>query len=280
MFINGATRVVGVIGWPVAHSLSPAIHNAAFAASGLDMAYVPLPVPPNALPTALAGLRGLGFVGANVTMPHKIEAAHVVARLSDDAETLDAVNTIIVDGDGLAGDNTDAGGFARFLKLDAGFDVARSATVVLGAGGAARAVALALAREGAGSITVAARDPRKAAPIIGMLGTLPVESRVVSLDAVQACRADLVVNATPIGTDGRSIPPIPALQAGMVVVDLLYHPQMTPLQEAAAAAGVAAFGGLGMLLRQAELSFERWTGGEAPFEVMVEAAQQSLAQGH
>jgi shikimate dehydrogenase len=279
MSITGETRVVGIIGWPVTHSLSPAIHNAAFAAAGLNMAYVPLPVPPDSLPSALAGLAGLGFVGANVTMPHKIEAAQMVGHLSDDAKTLDAVNTIVVAEDGLRGDNTDAGGFARFLTLDAGFDAVGSATLVVGAGGAARAVALALAREGAESVTIAARDSEKAVPIVEMLGALPVESSVVSMDAARACRADLIVNATPIGEDASSLPPLPSLRAGMIVVDLLYHPQMTPLQEVASAAGAVSFGGLGMLLRQAELSFERWTGVEAPYEVMVEAARRALAEG-
>ncbi|HLE44393.1 MAG TPA: shikimate dehydrogenase, partial [Methylomirabilota bacterium] len=120
--VGGSTRTVGVIGWPASGSLSPVIHNAAFAALGLDWVYVPLPVPPGELRAALPGLVAAGFAGANVTMPHKTEAAGLVRDLSEDAERLQAVNTIVVGPAGLSGHNTDAPGFDRFLRRDAGFD--------------------------------------------------------------------------------------------------------------------------------------------------------------
>jgi len=137
--IGGATHVTGIVGWPVEHSLSPAIHNAAFAASGLDWAYVPLPVPPEGLSEALTGLAALGFRGVNVTMPHKTETAELLEELSEDARLLRAVNTIVVRGDVLEGHNTDAPGFGRFLRRDAGFDPAGADALIFGAGGAARA---------------------------------------------------------------------------------------------------------------------------------------------
>ena len=143
--VRGATRTAGIIGWPVEHSLSPAIHNAAFAALELDWIYVPLPVPPGEAPAAVRGLRALGFAGANVTMPHKTEAADVTDTLTDDARRLRAVNTIVVDDDGIGGHNTDAPGFDRFLRRDAGFDPVGRTALIYGAGGAARATALALA---------------------------------------------------------------------------------------------------------------------------------------
>src|SRR5437762_13067748 len=144
--ISGQTKLAGVIGWPVGHSLSPAIHNAAFSALGLDWVYVALPVAPGDAADALSGLRALGFAGANVTMPHKSEIARLVDERSDDAKRLGAVNTIVVGDAGIAGHNTDAPGFGRFLRDDAGFDAAGKTALLYGAGGAARACALALAR--------------------------------------------------------------------------------------------------------------------------------------
>jgi shikimate dehydrogenase len=133
--IHGGTRTVGIIGWPVRHSLSPAIHNAAFAALGLDWVYVPLPVAPGEAGGALAALRTLRFAGANVTMPHKTDIADAVDSLTDDARRLRAVNTLVIDDDAVAGHNTDTPGFERFLRRDAGFDPAGRTALIYGAGG-------------------------------------------------------------------------------------------------------------------------------------------------
>ena len=182
--IGGATHVVGIVGWPVEHSLSPAIHNAAFEASGLDWTYVPLPVPPRALAEALAGLAALGFRGANVTMPHKTETADLVGDLSEDARLLRAVNTIVVRDGELEGHNTDAPGFDRFLRRDAGFDPSGATALIYGAGGAARACALALARAGIAGLTVAARDEARAAPLVSIVEGVGVPIAVVGPGAV------------------------------------------------------------------------------------------------
>jgi shikimate dehydrogenase len=274
--IGGTTQVVGVIGWPVQHSLSPAIHNAAFAALGLDWVYVPLPVPPGSVRQATGGLVGLGLRGANVTMPHKTECAELADELSDDARRLRAVNTLVVAGDRLQGHNTDAPGFDRFLRQDAGFDPRGRSALVFGAGGVARAVALALARAGAAELSVAVREASRASDLRAAVdGTgLPVD--VVPIDEATAVRADLVVNATPLGADGTTAPPIPLLDPGVLVVDLLYRPAVTPLQAEARNAGAEAFGGLGLLLHQAALSFELWTGTPAPLDVMSAAALAAL----
>jgi shikimate dehydrogenase len=267
-----------VIGWPVDHSLSPAIHNAAFEALGLDWVYVALPVPPGRVPEAVAGLAALGFAGANVTMPHKSEIAGLVDSLSDDARRLEAVNTISVGSDGLAGHNTDAPGFDRFLRRDAGFDPSGRSALVFGAGGAARACVLALARGGLSDLTVAVRDPARAGALRSALQDFDTRLDVASLEEASRARADLVVNATPLGARGEDLP-VPPLGPRLVVVDLLYRPRVTPLLTAARAAGAQAFGGLGLLLHQAALSFELWTAQPAPLDVMSAAALAEVERG-
>ncbi len=275
--IGGRTRLAGVIGWPVSGSLSPVIHNAAFQALGLDWAYVPLPVRPGRLAQAVAGLQALGFAGANVTMPHKTEAARAVDRLTDDARLLDAVNTIVVGVDAVEGANTDAPGFERFLRLDAGFDARGRRALVFGAGGAARACALALGRAGLAELVVAIREPERGIDLVRLARELPLEVRIVPIAEAGREIADLVVNATPLGRAGESLP-LPPLGPGVLVVDLLYRPAVTPLLAAARDAGAPGYGGIGLLLHQAALSFELWTGQEPPMSVMSAAAIAELAE--
>jgi shikimate dehydrogenase len=263
------------MGWPVSGSLSPVIHNAAYAALGLDWAYLPLAVAPGRVAEAVAGLRALGFAGANVTMPHKTEVARAVEHLTEDARLLDAVNTLTIEADEIHGANTDTPGFERFLRLDAGFDARGRRALVFGAGGAARACALSLGRAGLTELVVAIREPERGISLTRLARELPIDVRVVPIADAASERVDLVVNATPLGRAGET-PPHPALGAGVVVVDLLYRPAMTPLMAAARAAGASAFGGLGLLLHQAALSFELWTGLEPPMPVMSAAALAEL----
>lgn len=274
--LRGTTRVVGVIGWPVSHSLSPVIHNAAFLALGMDWAYVPLPVPPNGIADALAGLRALGLVGTNVTMPHKSACAELIEDLSEDARRLRAVNTIEVGPEGLSGHNTDAPGFERFLRDDAGFEAAGRSALLFGAGGAARACALALARCGLAELTVAVREPERADALGETVSGFGTAVTVIPLEAAAEVACDLVVNATPLGAGGEELP-LPPLGPGVLAVDLLYRPSLTPLLRAARAAGAAAFGGLGLLLQQAALSFRIWTGQTPPLDAMSAAALAELA---
>jgi shikimate dehydrogenase len=274
--IGGATRVAAVVGWPVAHSLSPVIHNAAFAALEMDWTYVALPVEPGHVPEAVVGLRALGFAGANVTMPHKGAVADVMDELTEDARRLRAVNTIEFRGDRLVGHNTDAPGFARFLENDAGFEPAGKTALLFGAGGAARACALAVARAGLTRIVVALREPARAGSVAASLDGLPTEVEAIAFDDAVDATADLVVNATPLGAHGEDLP-LPKLAADGLLVDLLYRPAVTRAQQTARAAGAQAFGGLGLLLHQAALSFELWTGRPAPLEVMSAAAVAALA---
>ena len=295
--VGGSTRKVGVIGWPVSESLSPVIHNAAFEALGLDWIYLPLPVPPGELPRAIAGLPALGFAGANVTMPHKTEAAALVDALSEDAARTRAVNTIVVPGVGaeripraatqpagaeppphrLEGHNTDVAGFDRFLRRDAGFDPAGRSALVYGAGGAARACALALARGGLARLTVAARSPERASGMRETVDGLGTEVRIVPFDGAAGLTVDLVVNATPSGLVG-SVVPLPGLGPTVLAVDLVYRSGGTAFLALARAGGAVTFGGLGMLIHQAALSFELWTGQAAPLSVMSAAATAELAE--
>ena len=271
--LSGGTRVVGIIGWPVSHSLSPAIHNAAFAALEMDWIYVPLPVPPDRVEAALAGMPAMGFVGTNVTMPHKTEVADLLsADLTDDAARLHAVNTIEVRDGRLIGHNTDAPGFDRFLRQDAGLDPRGATALLYGAGGVARACALALAQGGASRITVAVRDAARAGALKNTLDGFATPVDVIDFEGASGWRGDLVIDATPIGADGVGVPPEPAYTPGMMVVDLKYHPAVTPLQTNARAAGAVAFGGLGLLLHQAALSFEIWSGRPGQLDVMSAAA--------
>ncbi len=276
---SGATRVVGIIGWPVSHSLSPAIHNAAFEAMDMDWLYVPLPVQPGSVQAALTGMLALGLAGANVTMPHKTEVADLLlAGLTDDAARLHAVNTIEVRGGVLVGHNTDAPGFDRFLRMDAGVDPHGVTALIYGAGGVARACALTLAQGGASGITVAVRDAVRARALLSTLEGFATPVEVIDFDGAAGWRGDLVIDATPIGADGVGVPPEPAYGPGMLVVDLKYHPAVTPLQTNARAAGAVAFGGLGLLLHQAALSFEIWSGRPGPMDVMSAAALAAI--GH
>lgn len=278
--VAGGTHVVGIIGWPVDHSLSPAIHNAAFAAGGLDWTYVPLPVPPHRLADALAGLPALGLRGANVTMPHKSEAADLIPHLSEDARILRAVNTIVVAGEELEGHNTDVGGFDRFLRRDAGFDPAGRSALIYGAGGAARACTLALGRGGLARLTVVARNEATTGGLRDIATKLGIATEVIPPKDTAGRRFDLVVNATPVGSPGSEAvhAGLPSFGADVLVVDLLYDPPTTDLQRRAKEAGAAVFGGLGHLLEQASLSSELWTGTPASLEVMSAAALAALAE--
>ncbi|MEW6473268.1 MAG: shikimate dehydrogenase [Actinomycetota bacterium] len=273
--LSGHTRVVGVIGDPVTHSLSPTLHNAAFAALGLDWVYVAFPVPRGRGAEAVAAVSALGLVGLNVTMPHKEDVAGACDELTADAAALRSVNTVVGRPDGRTlGDSTDGPGFLDALTEE-GIDVAGQPVLVLGAGGAARAVILALGRAGA-SVTVAARRPEAAESAVSLVSG----ARAIPFGAVDPSPYSLVVNATPLGMSGGDPLPVDpeALHSRQAVVDLVYHPADTPLLTAARAKGAPAINGLGMLLHQAARSFSLWTGQAAPLDAMRAAVTAALAE--
>ncbi len=262
--------MVGVIGDPVAHSLSPLLHNTAFAELGVNWVSVGFRVPAGRTAPALDGARALGVAGLSVTMPHKEEAAKMVARPSPLAARLGAVNCVVAEADGWRGENTDGAGLVDALRRHDRFDPEGRRCLVLGAGGAARAVIAALADAGAQEVVVVNRTPERASLALPLAGSV---GRVGS--PVDATTCDLVVNATPVGmagTDGdvaRAWPLEPTLlHAGQVVVDLIYHPAETPWMEAARAQGASVANGLGMLVHQAAHQVAAWTGFDPPVEAM------------
>jgi shikimate dehydrogenase len=264
-------HVAAVIGHPVQQSLSPALHNAAFQAAGLDWRYVAFDVAPGAARAALDAMRTLGIAGLSVTMPHKEDVATAVDVLAPAAAALRSVNTVSRDDAGrLIGHSTDGDGFVASLAA-AEVDVRGARVVVLGAGAAARSVVDALGRAGAADIAVVNRTAAKASNA----AELAPAARVGSSDDVGA--AAVVVNATSIGMGTAELPLDPALlRTGQVVADLVYHPLETALLAAARAAGCTPVDGLGMLVHQAVLQQEIWTGRRPDPAVMRAAAEAEL----
>lgn len=274
-----ATNFVGVLGWPLEYSLSPAIHAAAFRHMRMDWIYLAWPVPPESLAAAVTGLRALGALGANVTMPHKETIIEHLDEISGDARAVGAVNTVQRIGDRLVGHNTDVDGFREFLSGDAGVDASGATALVLGSGGAARAVVKALDDLGVEGISIAARDADRGAKLVELAGRDIATVRSWDDAAAVAAGMDIIVNATPLGT--RDGDPLPSVAWGPqhVVVDLVYDPPTTELVERARAGGARAWGGVGMLVRQAASSFQIWTGQDPPIETMSAAAIHSIG-GH
>ena len=280
--VTGATRVAAVIGTPVRHSLSPAILNAAFAATGADWVFTALEVAEGAGEAAIAAMRTLGLGGLSVTMPHKGAAAAAVDRRTPAAEALGAVNCVYWEGTTLCGDSTDGAGLVDALRIDEGVDPAGAHCVIVGAGGAGRSVARALGAAGAASVVVVNRTPGPAARAAELAGPA---GRVGTLEAVPS--ADIVINATPLGMgdvvrlDGGPEPlplDVNVLSATHVVVDLIYHPATTPLLVEARERGATAVNGLGMLIHQAAHAFRLWTGEEPALEAMSAAAVAELTR--
>ncbi|MFV0525694.1 MAG: shikimate dehydrogenase [Acidimicrobiales bacterium] len=265
---TGSTRLAAVIGDPVRHSLSPSLHNAAFAAAGLDWVYVALPVPAGRGAEAVEAMRVLGIDGLSVTMPHKEVVAAAVDRPSATVRALGACNCVWRDGDELVGESTDGDGLVRSLADDHGLPVPGRRVLVLGTGGAARSIIEAVGRHEPGGLVVASRDPERAAAA----ARLAPGARAGTAED-DAADADLIINATPVGMAGGPDPagvPVPTgvLRPGQAVVDIVYQPRRTPLLAAAEAAGAVPIDGVGMLIHQAAIAFERWTGRPAPVEVM------------
>jgi shikimate dehydrogenase len=268
--LSAATSVVGVIGDPVAHSLSPLLHNTAFAELGVDWVSVGFPVTSGAAGAALAGARALGIRGLSVTMPHKDDVARRVDRLSTLAGRLGAVNCVVDEDGSWRGENTDGAGFLDALRHRDGFDARGRSCLVVGAGGAARAVIAALADAGAGAVIVVNRSPDRGLAAAALAGG---SGRTGRPEDATGC--DLVVNATPLGMAGQAgaswpVDPV-LLHGGQIVVDLVYHPMVTPWLAAARSRGASVANGLGMLVHQAGFQVAAWTGLDPPVEAMWRA---------
>lgn len=281
MTLTGRTRTTGVIGSPIRHSLSPVMFNAAFVASGMDWAYLAFEVPEGRATSAMEALRALGIEGVSVTMPHKAAILPALDSMSEDAALLGAVNCVTQRAGALHGDNTDGAGFLDALRIDEGIEIEGQACVVVGAGGAGRAVARALAQAGA-RVTIVNRS----APAAERAAVIAGDSARVG-GMTDLAEASLVVNATPLGMGLAAAPggrpePLPfdvtLLAPGQVVFDLVYHPAPTPLMVAATAQGLRSVHGLGMLVYQAAHAFRAWTGEEPPLAAMRLAAGTALGE--
>lgn len=261
---GAGTDAYGILGYPLDHTASPPMHNAAFRALGLPAVYVPRPTPPAAFEVAVASLRGPGWCGANVTMPFKARALALADDVDEAARRAGGANTLRVRGGRIEATSTDGSGFLASLG-----DRPLRRALLLGGGGAARAVGTALLSAGA-YVTVVARRPGAVAWLLPERGDVLPWSALASRASVP--RADVIVQATPLGSAGSESPPFPAGACGSetLVVDLIYEPRRTSFLDAAARAGAETRNGLGMLLHQGAIAFEWWTGQPAPLAIMAE----------
>lgn len=289
------TRQLGLLGFPVSHSLSPAMHNKAFRAQRMNCCYSAYAVEPARLKEAVAGLAALGFLGLNVTIPHKEAIMEFLDEIAPTASLLGAVNTIVNRAGRLIGYNTDGWGFIRSLE-EAGVRVSGQRAVVLGAGGAARAVAVHLAMAGVSSLTISNRSPQRAAELTRTVQAALAapererQSHTPELHAVEALspeersalvQSTLVINCTSLGMDGQPtgqtpLPEIHLLPPTAVVYDTVYRPAQTRLLQEAASRGLSTVGGLGMLVHQGACSWEYWFGRRGPVSVMRSAAREAM----
>ena len=281
------TMLVGIFGYPLSHSLSPAIQQAAFDYHGIDAVYRAWQTPPEALASEVARLRGEDYLGANVTIPHKEQVMNHLDRIDPMANHIGAVNTIVKEGDELVGYNTDAYGFIKSLKDGSGLEPRGKRALLLGAGGAARAAACALAEEQVACLTIANRTLSRAEALAGEIRRLLPGVRAVAAagpDLLKAAgAADLIVNSTSMGMrhsdgEGQTLLTAASISASAVVFDMVYNPPVTPLLAEAGRTGATVVGGLSMLIHQGAAAFQHWTGKEAPIDVMMAAGEKALSQ--
>lgn len=273
MDFNSITKTCGLFGYPVAHTLSPAMQNAAFAALRMDYVYLPFEVKPENIEAAVSAVRALGLAGVNVTIPHKVAVIPFLDRVDPLAKKIGSVNTIVNRSGKLEGFNTDGPGFTGDLVVH-GFSPNRKTVILAGAGGAANAVAAVLSEARAGKIYITDLDDRLAGRLAARIPRaehLPSRAWKKAIPA-----ADLLVNATPVGMKpGAPLVRAAELRKGMVVYDLVYN-RATELLAEARKAGCLAIDGSGMLVEQGALAFELWTGRKAPVDVMRRALRSAL----
>jgi len=278
--VLGTTKILGVIGFPVSHSLSPIMHNAAIAAMGLDYVYVPLPIAVNDLPAAIAGLKAIQSVqGFNLTIPHKVEVISLLDEVLPIAKSVGAVNTVKRIGDRWVGTNTDVAGFLEPLK-QLNYDWTERPAVVLGSGGAAKAVVAACLKLGCPVIHVVGRDPKKMKKFHGVMTSQlqDYNLRVHPWTSIPHLLevAGIIINATPIGMSNDPNTPISEVEMELlpshaIAYDLIYTPRPTKFLQIAAARGLKAINGLEMLINQGAIGLEWWLEQPVPIEIMRQA---------
>lgn len=283
MLISGRTKIFGIFGYPVEHTFSPRMHNAGFTKLGIDACYVPFSVHPDRLAEAVKAVLPLGLRGLNITVPHKEKVMPFLDDLSEEAGLIGAVNTIEAREGRLIGHNTDGRGFIRSLQELAKFDPRGKRFLIIGAGGAGRAVGFSLAISGVRRIFLRDMDAQKAGMLVndirdktGVIVEMVPEEEIEA----SAAEADCLINATPLGLKGSDLLPIRKefIQRKHLVYDLVYNPPETRLLRAAKARGARGLGGLGMLLYQGIIAFEIWTGKKAPVRVMRSALSRQISE--
>ena len=280
--ISGTTKICGVIGDPIEHTMSPVMHNAVFKEMGMDYVYVAFQVKKEGLGEAIQGMRGLNIRGLNVTIPHKVAIIPLLDRLDHLAELIGAVNTVVNDNGVLTGYNTDAEGFLRAL-LERGIEPRGKNVVILGAGGASRAISFILAERGS-SLVILNRTLDKAKECASRIGEVfQKEVKALEFDSENLAKAlteaDILVNTTSVGMyPDTSETPVSSdlLRPGLIVVDIVYNPIKTRLLEETEAAGARTISGIDMFVWQGALAFEKWTGLKAPVKLMKEEAIKVL----
>ena len=281
------SKLLGIIGCPIRHSMSPVFQKVALDFHGIDATYQAWEVEPLALPEFIQRLRAPEALGINVTVPHKEAVMAHLDHIDEWARAAGAVNTVVNQGGGLRGYNTDGSGFIRALEEHGGFAPEGARVLILGAGGSARGVALALARRGVSEVTIANRTLERAQALAGLVAGQGPRAAAVPLEdpgaglARAAGECSLIVNCTTMGmkhgpAEDRSPIPGSLIPSGVLVYDLVYNPPETPLLAEASRAGAATLGGLPMLIYQGAASFQLWTGKEAPVGAMLGAAQAAL----
>lgn len=283
--IDTRTRLVGLLGQPLGHSLSPAMHNRAFRILGLNYCYLPIEVADRDLKTVTAGIAKMNFAGYNVTIPHKIRIMDCLDAVDPLAQAIGAVNTVTIRNGRSTGYNTDGIGFVRSIEAVGGLSIKEKSIMMLGSGGAARAIAMTLAQQGAARIAIANRTEAKAHALAGDVNrqgreccrTVPMEPP--ALETVLR-HTDILVNTTSVGMHPREGEcPIPEhlVHGGLVVCDIVYNPRQTRLLDIARQKGCRLVEGLGMLVYQGAAGFRMWTGLEAPVDAMFDAIGQNAA---
>ena len=279
--------LVGLLGYPLGHSISPAFQQAAFDFYSLNTTYEAWPTPPDLLQSKVASLRNPEYLGANITVPHKERIQDMVDVMDPEAEKIGAVNTIVNNRGSLEGHNTDSRGFMIPLKKLAGFDIVGKKILLVGAGGAARAAVFALSSEPIQSLTISNRTQVKAKNLADIVRDLVPEISHTGLESPEfaqaVSQADIIVNSTSIGMSGTEdtrLSPIPTswISPNSLVYDMVYNPPITPLLSEALRAGASVLGGLPMLVQQGALAFEKWTQLDAPIDLMSKAAAEALSK--
>lgn len=278
-------KLVAIIGYPIGHSVSPAMHNAAFQSLDLPFEYQAVEVKPKDLAKKLKEFRGKNFAGFNVTVPHKENVLPLLDEVTELAKIIGAVNTVVVQDGKLVGYNTDGAGFIDSLIEDAGIRPKEKSVVVLGAGGASRAISIMLAESRAKSIVITDIQEEKALALTKYIDSYfatPCSYVKMNSQELQKAitKADILVNTTPVGMkpkdDASPLEKNTKLASTLIVYDLIYNPSETQLMKQAKAAGAKTCSGLGMLVRQGASAFTLWTGEEAPVELMRQIAEDAL----